>query len=452
MISGVAFVVDRLAVGLLERTVELSALGALLDHAVGAKGGLALVEGPAGIGKTSVLQACAEAARDRGMTVLGVRGDELVMESSFAAVRELLSRGAEGDLSSLQGAARLAAPVFDAEAAGAVDRDRAAAVLHGLYWLLAEAAERGPLLLLIDDAQWLDAASARFVVYLARRITSLPVLLVVGLRTGERSAVARLDAELGELTATVLRPATLSEAASAVLVRGALGARAGEELCRSCHEATGGNPFYLRELTIALKADRDRPTVEAASRVRSLGAGAISRSVLVRLARLGSDCERLSQVLVVLGPGCPLRHAATLADLPRDRAEVAADALRAVELLAPGPGLSLVHPIVGEAIGAELASSRRAALHREAARVLLAEGAPTDRVAAHLLATEPYGDGWVVDALRAAAGDALSQGAPEAAVAYSRRALVEPPAADARLQVLVECMTGFVSLSRSSIC
>ena len=438
MIRGVASVVDGLAVGLLERAGELAALSGLLNRAVSGEGRLALVEGAAGIGKTSLLEACGEAAQVRGITVLRVRGDVLVMESSFAAVRELFSREADGDLSSLQGAARLAAPVFDTEVADAVDRDRAAAVLHGLYWLLAGVAERGPLLLLVDDAQWLDAASARFVVYLARRLSSLPVLLVVGLRTGERAGVVGLDAELGEMAASVLRPAALSEDASATLVRSALGTRADEELCRSCHEATGGNPFYVRELAIALKADRSRPTVEAARRVRSLGAGAIGRSVLVRLARLGADCERLAQALVVLGPGCPLRHAATLADLERDRAEVAADKLRAVELLAQDPGLSFAHPIVGEAIEAELAASRRGALHREAARLLLAECAPSDRVAAHLLATEPYGDGWVVDALRAAAQEALAQGAPEAAVSYLERARAEPPAAAAKLEVLIE--------------
>jgi len=105
----------------------------------------------------------------------------------------------------------LAAPVFETEAAGAVDRDRAAAVLYGLYWLLAGVAERRPVLLLVDDAHWLDPASARFVVYLARRVTSLPVLLVVGLRTGERAGVVGLDAELGELAASVLRPALLSK-------------------------------------------------------------------------------------------------------------------------------------------------------------------------------------------------------------------------------------------------
>ena len=116
MIRGVASVVDGLAVGLLERAGELAALSGLLNRAVSGEGRLALVEGAAGIGKTSLLEACGEAAQERGITVLRVRGDELVMESSFAAVRELFSREAEGDLSSLQGAARLAAPVFDTEA------------------------------------------------------------------------------------------------------------------------------------------------------------------------------------------------------------------------------------------------------------------------------------------------------------------------------------------------
>jgi len=434
----VVSVVDQLAAGLLERADQLAALSALLDRAIAGEGGLVLVEGPAGIGKTSVLEACVVGARERGMIVLRVRGDELVMDSSFAGVRELFWREAGAEAAALQGAARLAAPVFEAEAAGAVDRDRAAVVLHGLYWLLAGVAERGPLLLLVDDAHWLDVASARFVVYVSRRLASLPVLLAVGLRTGERPAVAGLNAALGELAMSVLRPAALSEDASAVLVRGALGARASEELCRSCHEATGGNPFYLHELAVALKADRDRPTVEAARRIRTLGTGAIGRSVLVRLARMGADCERLTEALVVLGPGSALRHAARLADLPRDRAEVAADVLRAAELLAQGLGLSFVHPIVGEAIAAEIPASRRSALHREAARILMGEGAPSDRVAAHLLGAEPYGDGWVVQALRGAARDALAQGAPEAAVAYSQRALAEPPAVGSRLELLVE--------------
>jgi DNA-binding CsgD family transcriptional regulator len=421
---------------LLERQGELEALGRLMRDARSARGCLVSVEGPAGIGKSSLLDACAQEAVGLGMGCLRVRGDEVAMESSFAAVRELFWRevGADGP-GVLPGAAALAGPVFEGEVGVGADRDRVGAVLHGLYWLVADLAERAPLALLIDDAQWVDVASARFLVYLARRIDSLSVLLAVVVRDGEApGAVAGLSGR----ASVVLRPEPLSEVASGEVVRGALGARADEELCRSCHEATGGNPFYLRELLAALRADPSRPSLEAARRVRTLGAGAIGRSVLVRLARLGDDCERLAEALAVLAPGSPLRHAATVARLDRRRGVLAADRLRAADLLAATPALGFTHPIVREAIAAQLPASRRAALHAEAAALLAAEGAPADRVAAHLLFAEPYGEGWVVDALRAGARQALARGAPEAAVSYLRRALAEPPAPRARLDVFLE--------------
>ena len=129
-------------------------------------------------------------AAERGAQVLRGRGDELVMESSFSAVREMLWGEVRRDGSILEeGAARLAAPVFEAEMAGDTDRDRAGAVLHGLYWLMAGLAAKGPAVLLLDDAHWLNPASARFVVYLGRRVESLPVPLVVALRVGEDPAL-----------------------------------------------------------------------------------------------------------------------------------------------------------------------------------------------------------------------------------------------------------------------
>jgi len=264
------------------------------------------------------------------------------------------------------------------------------------------------------------------------------VLVAIVTRSSQGPGAGSPLVALGELAASELRICPLTEEGSAALVRDTLGARADEELCRSCHEATGGNPFYLRELSAALSAESSRPTVELARRVRELGAGAVGRSVLVRLARLGADCERLAQVVAVLGPGCALRHAATLAGFERKRAEVAADALRAGDLLAAGRALSFVHPIVSEALLAELPPSRLAALHGEAAGLLAADGGRADRVAAHLVSAEPYGEGWVVDALRVAAHDALARGDPDVAVSYLRRALAEPPAAQSRLEVLVE--------------
>lgn len=241
---------EGIATGLLERSGELAALSSALDAARLGDGRLVVIEGAAGIGKTCLLTACHERAEELDLVALRVRGDELVMESSFAAVRELLWVEVDARPELLDGAAGLAASVFERGGSGRVDRDRVAAVLHGLYWLVADLAERVPIALLVDDAHWLDAASARFLAYLARRIDSFAVLLAVGVRTGDDST--DLAAALSDAAANVLRPEPLSEEAAEVVVRGVLGAGADEELCRACHEATGGNPYYLRELTTAL--------------------------------------------------------------------------------------------------------------------------------------------------------------------------------------------------------
>jgi DNA-binding CsgD family transcriptional regulator len=418
---------------LLERGAELAGLDGLLATACDGSGALVVIEGPPGIGKSALLRACAGHAAQLGMESLQARGDDVSMESSFAVMRELLAPAVGPD--AFRGSARLAAPVFVGEADVAPEADRAVAVLHGLYWLIADRCDQGPVALLVDDAHWLDQASARFLLYLARRIDSLPAVLVVAQRRGEVSGPL---SALSERAGLVLEPSPLSEAASGELVRRELGPRADDELCRSCHEATGGNPFYLRELLADLRSEGRRPTVEVARSVRSLGAGAVGRSVLVRIGRLGLDCDHLAQALAILGPGAPLRHAATLADLDREAAEVAADRLRAADVLAVERELDFVHPIVHEALLAELPAARRAALHSGAASLLLAEDAPADRVAAHLLSAEPYGEAWVVDALRAAARQAMARGAPDAAASYLRRALAEPPGADRRFEVVLE--------------
>jgi DNA-binding CsgD family transcriptional regulator len=430
---------EGLSGGMVERGEELRALDGLLERARLGGGRFVLIEGPAGIGKTSLLDACVERADGLNLQVLRARGDEVAMESPFSAVRELLWPGVAGsEVELLAGAAQFAAPVFDVAAAAGESRDRVGAVLHGLYWLVANLADRRPLLLVLDDAHWLDPASARFILYLARRIESLPVLLLAAARSGEGADPMGGVPALSAVADTILRPSPLSELGAGVLVRRELGPRADDELCRSCREATGGNPFYLQALTAALRTEGGRPTVELARQVRALGTGALGRSLLVRLARLGQECERLAQAVAVLGPDSPLRNAAALAGLGRERAQAAADQLRRVELLASGEGLSFMHPIVHEAVAAELAPSSRASLHLQAAALLVAETAPLDRVATHLLAAEAYGEAWVVEALRRAAREALARGAPEAAVTYLRRAMAEPPGPELRLEVLME--------------
>ena len=426
------------AVSVLERSAEFAVLRSSLDRIGHGEGSVVVVQGSAGIGKTRLLSACGECAAQRGMEVARARGDELVMGSSFAAIRDLLSAHVQADPELLDGAAGLAGPVFDRRSLERVDRDHVAAVLHGLYWLVAGLAERGPLVMLIDDAHWLDGASARFLAYLVRRMDSLPVLVAVATPPGMGGELSRALAPLSKTAVAVLTPQPLSEAAARVLIQAELGPSATEELCRACHRATGGNPFYLRELAAALHTQRERGSLGSSITDETLRAGSLATGVVARVGRLGADCVRLAQALAVLAPGSPLRHAGALAGLERAQAQRAADTLRAEDLIAAGGALSFTHPIVRGSIAAQTPQSRRAALHADAAHMLLAEGAPADQVAVHLLAAEPFGEPWVVDALRTAARQALAQGAPEAAVSYLRRAVAEPPEASLRLDVLFE--------------
>lgn len=424
---------------LLDRRVELAAIAAAVEHATAGSGSVLYIEGPAGIGKSALLGVCAEIAEARGLTVLAARGDALVMESSFAAARELLwPLVRRGGMDQLEGAARFAIPVFELERPLGNDRDRISSVLHGLYWLIADLADSEPLVLLVDDAHWLDAASARFLEYLSRRCDALAVLIVVAVRRGESPAGSGLEAAMRSVATEVLQPGALSEDASGELVRAVLGSRADAELCRSCHEATRGNPFYLRQLADALAREGQRPTLELARRVQALGVGTIGASVLVRLARLEPECAQMARAVAILGPGTPLGPVASLAGLDLPRARAAVDRLHGAHILTLKQDLSFVHPIVGEAIAAQVPPATAAALHREAARLLAAAGAPSDRVAAHLLSADAVGDALTVEALRAAARDAVTRGAPEAAVSYLRRALAEPPERSLRLAVLVD--------------
>ena len=364
-----------------------------------------VVAGPAGIGKTSLLNACAERA-PAGCQLLRAQADPVSADASFATVRELLEPATRSAPKAVwEGAAERARPVFAPSKLERLDRDRAASVLHGLYWLVAGLSEVSPLVLLVDDAHWLDEASLRFIAYLAPA-SSLPVLVVLGARAGEGCTEVLVHVATGA-EGTVLRPAPLGPGAAAVLLDQALGSGADSQLCAACHRVTGGNPLYLRELISALVAN---PELGGALRSgRAPAVGGIEANVGSRLARLGADCTSLAWAAAVLGPGTPLRRAATLSGLGREAAGRPADGLRGTGLLTSDQPLSFVHPVVADAVVAGIPPSGRAAMHSAAAQLLLADGAAADQVAAHLIHAEPFGEPWVVAALRTAAHQALSR-------------------------------------------
>src|SRR5688500_3016024 len=169
---------------LLERESELGELELALQRTLEGEGRCVVIEGAAGIGKTSLLRAVRDQAAARALRVLRARGTELEQTLPYGIVRQLFERtvvraSPEERADALAGAAEHAAPVLEgrsASPAAAVDGDSAFAVLHGLYWLAANLAERQPLVIAIDDLHWADAASISWLAYLAHRIDGLPLL------------------------------------------------------------------------------------------------------------------------------------------------------------------------------------------------------------------------------------------------------------------------------------
>ena len=413
---------------LLEREDELVTLEDVL-----VKGGVLIVEGGAGIGKTSLLAAAAERAAELGHEVLRARGSELEAGFAFGVVRQLFERRlalarADERRALLAGPATAAKPVLAGTPAEGAAQDTSFAVLHGLYWLTANFAAVRPLVIAVDDAHWADFPSLRCLAYLAPRVDGLAISLLVALRPSrpaeEPPPLTAIRAE-----ASVVRPRLLSEAAATDLVQSSAGNQVSLEHCTALWQASGGNPFYLTELLRGVE-----PSGTPVEGVRE----GVTRHVAARIRRLDPDALRLAQALAVLGDGCELRQAAVLAGLRFEAGTRLAAALVQLEILAADTPPRFLHPIVRDSVEASLAGDERDSAHRTAARLIHSDGALPGRVGAHLLTVHPSADAWVVARLREAAADAVESGAPHAAAALLGRALAEPPAAAERVGLLRE--------------
>lgn len=428
---------------LLERSHELKLLQAAIADTRDGSGRVVIIEGPAGIGKTALLAQARSAAAEAGLQVLSARGNELEREFAFGVARQLFEvpvarAGRERQEQLLAGAAGFTRPLLgldrrrderDVEQAPGGIRpapDIGFTLSHGLYWLTANLAEAGPLMLALDDAQFSDRSSLQCLVYLAARCHELPVLLALTIRTDEASAVDELlTAVRGAADVTVIAPAALSEDGVSALVRERLDGQAGAEFCGACARATGGNPFLLGELLADMAARGVTPSAANAELVDLVSPESVRRVVLGRLERLGSDCVVLAQAVAVL-EHASVREAAELAQIDPEMAVAAADQLLSAGLLTSEP-LTFVHPLLRLAVYEQIPPARRAEDHRRAALALARSSGSALAVGSHLLRASPSGDQEAVELLMQAAVAAHAGGDLEAAIALSSRALAEPP-------------------------
>lgn len=416
---------------LLERGAELEGLAAQLGAARVAAGSVAVLEAPAGQGKTALLRVLRAEAAEIGLRVLTATGALLERDFAFGIVRQLFdaelhAADPERRARLFAGAAAHAETVFATAPAVAQD-DPTHSTLYGLYWLAANLAAEQPLLLVIDDAHWADAPSLRFLDALARRVEDLPVLLAIGARPAEAGAEQELLDGLATAPATRLhRPQALSESAVKALVNAKIDAE--PAFIAACFETTRGNPLLVTEL---LKGTRFTGRAEEAEAVRTTVPGTVARTVTARIRRLSDHALAVARATAVLGDATSLDRVAALAGLEPRQAAAELDQLAQADLIDAAEG-RFTHPMIREVVEADL-GAQRTRLHREAARLLHETGALDGVVATHLLAAEPSNDPWAAEILARAGRRALAEGAPDVAVTLLARC--SPPTPESQLDL-----------------
>ena len=427
----------------LEREAELAAIARALAGARHSRGAVVAIEGAPGMGRSRLLGEAGSLARGAGMEVLSARARWLERNFSLGVARQLL----EGRVAHapprerrrlFAGPASHAAPLMLEGMGGPRPSASggASSVSQSLYSLCSNIAALRPLVLTVDDADCLDEASLRFLVYLAERIRALPVAVVLAVEPGD-SGPALLRELVARPPGPVLRIQPLSPGAVARHLRGSRFPEADLAFTHAVHAASGGNPFLLDRLAAELERIGVEPYVGSVELVGRLGPASIAEATERRLRRIGPGAVELARAVALLGEAEP-PHAAELAELEPADAVRFADALRKAGIFRTGESLCFAQPAVRNSLNLHASNWELAERSLRAARMLDREGRPSEEVALHLLAARPGGDARTVDVLCTAADRALLEGDPTAAVSYLRRALQEPPATPMLATVLVK--------------
>ncbi len=435
------------ALALLERERELALIeDALASAADGRARGL-IFQGEAGIGKSTLLGRFADEALRRGFGVYTGRGGPLEAALGFGVVRQLFESSLNRAPAAtrrrlLSGSAALAAPLLGLDLPTPVGALAAPTeefgFQHGLYWLLANVCEQGPVAIVIDDAQWCDRLSLSWLVYLARRIARLPVAIALAARSGEPGLPRELIATLASeppLTSVELRP--LSPRGTRALIEGRHGRAVDADFAAACHEWTRGNPMFVAEVVAELAAEGIEPGSASVPRVRRLIPAGVARITLLRLARLPGQAVALARATAALGVEGQLQYAGALAGLERADAIAAADDLAEARIVDCCEPLRFSHPLIANVVYEDIPPARRAEDHKRAARLLADGGAPAEQVVAQLLRSATCGDAWCAGTLLAGAKRELERGSARTAIEQLRRACDEPPPESLLVEVLL---------------
>lgn len=383
------------------RARELSGLRRMFDSARNGSGGMALLVGEPGIGKTRIAQIITTEASAAGATILWGRGFEGEWSPPYgpwvAALSELLShlstdqRAATiehlGPAASILGRILPEVAETDAPPSTPLDPEEERFRLHeAVAHLLIDASTTTPLVIVLDDLQWADGASLALLRHVVRVLARASIMIVATLRDAELDRAGQSEA-LTALLAALHREANFLRLPLIGLAQDEVGeilAKAAAhpisaELGAAIHGETGGNPFYVQEIIRHLLeegrlTDSDGVLTTVAS-FRDLGVPEGVRQVVNRrLARLSEPAQGLLGVASVFTAGAEVQTLHALSGLPEPALLDAIDEALAAGLLRPVPGrderYDFTHAIIRQALYEERSPSRRVRLHRQVAEAM----------------------------------------------------------------------------------
>ncbi|MFI9819502.1 AAA family ATPase [Streptomyces sp. NPDC052013] len=382
-----------------------------------ARGGSVLLHGPAGIGKSTVLRALAAENAAAPRTVLRCSATESESHLPFLALADLFGLVLDRVSPRLPAAQRTALEsALTGRGESTLQRDGLALRLAVLSALRALAAD-GPVLVVADDLQWLDSASAELLGFAARRLGDTPVQMLCAVRTEDEEYDRHLRACPPDTLAVRLGPFTRAQVSALLDHRGYTGLS--RSTARDIHRTSGGNPLFALELGRALAESPTRPRpgepLPVPTSLRAL--------VLSRLEMLSAEARRTLLVASAgARPSLALLHAAG-----RDNAEAETAQAAALGLLATDPeepALRFAHPLISAALYAEAPAHERRAVHTA---LSTAASDPIER-ARHLALATTGTDPEVAARLAEAAALARDRGAPSVAASLGLLAARHTPA------------------------
>ena len=413
---------------------QLNALGA-------GRGSVVLVTGPAGSGKTTLLAEAASLAADGGILVFCGGGDPAARAVPLGAILDALVSTDD--------------PPVDPARLHELSQspDQRFWLLRELQESLEKAAHRAPLLVVVDDLQWADAATASALVTLSRRLATHRISWLLALRRGELAdAAQRAVDRLETAGASEIRLGPLDETAVAQVARDMLGGEPDEAL-RQVLSRAGGQPFLLTELLRGLRTEN---LVTVGGNTAKLAAGArlprrLVGSVAGELARLTGPARDAVEMASVLGHSFSLDElAGLLGQPPLDLRSEIREAIAAGLLTEEGDRLGFRHDLVREAVDASLPKAVRRSMRRTAVEVMLQHGASAADVAQLVMDIAEPGDVDSASLLRRAAAQ-IGQTFPAVAAPLSRRALdLMPHGGPGRGEAVVEAIDLLVQAGRAA--